>query len=65
MMKLSEENIDTILDLTEMAYDKVKNFSITVRKKYLIEELRCYLMGEQSGLRENICKKCLGTGYEP
>jgi hypothetical protein len=64
MIKLSDHDIDELLH----SFDFVYKLSSGIRKResmivYLRDHLKLFLNGKQSGTRENVCQKCLGTGY--
>ena len=63
MIKLSEHDIKEIVDLAQHAYHVNKDFRGEYRKKYFMRDLESLLNCKSSGVRENVCPKCLGTGY--
>jgi len=64
MNKLSDNDIDEIIDLVDHSWENNKDFRGRYRKEYFISDLRCLLRNRSSGLRENVCIHCLGTGYK-
>ena len=65
-MKLSDENIDVIIYLSESIIKSLKKegFSGKAKDEEFLQDLRRSLKQKQSGIRENVCIHCLGTGYK-
>ena len=64
MVKISDHDIDVIIDLVSFYYDRNKCFRGNLRKEYLLRDLHGALHNKQAGTHEGVCQKCLGTGYE-
>ena len=62
-IRLSEYQIDGVIRIASHCWDATKGFRGETRKKYLMEDLRRFLYIEGSGLKEDVCHECLGTGY--
>lgn len=63
-MKLSDHDIDEFLELVEHSYNNNSKFKGDLRKRYMLEDLKHYLKQKSSGVRENVCPHCLGSGYK-
>jgi len=62
-MLISEYNRETILHLADRIWDSVSCFRGKARKEQFLVELESSLKNLDSGLMENVCHNCLGTGY--
>jgi hypothetical protein len=65
MVKLSEHDIDEIIDLARHTWHTNKDFRGEYRKEYFMRDLKLLLNCKSSGVKENVCSQCLGTGYKP
>jgi hypothetical protein len=65
MIKLSDYDIDTIINSVIHAFNVGK--SIRGRDQqinYVTDYLKIILKNTQAGMRENVCNRCMGTGYK-
>jgi len=63
MKALSKERQDEILYMLSVIYDNVIEFKGKARKEQLLVEFKSYLTNCGSGIMENVCHNCLGSGY--
>lgn len=63
MIKLSDNDIDEIIGFARHVWAATENFRGQKRKEYFMRDFEGLLKLKSSGLRENVCSKCLGTGY--
>jgi hypothetical protein len=63
-MKLSEHDIDALLEVVSAIWDRNQVFRGKLRKKYFLKDMEAYLKNASSGTMENVCPSCLGTGYK-
>ena len=66
MVKLSDHDIDVIIQCVESSFRVAANIRTRAQQiLYVTDFLKMPLKNKQSGLRENVCNRCLGTGYNP
>ena len=66
MVKLSDHDIDVIISSVESSFRVSANIRTRAQQiLYVTDFLKMLLKNKQSGLRENVCSRCLGTGYNP
>lgn len=65
MVKLSDHDIDDIMKGLDFwtTYITNEGFRGKAKDEEIRKNFREYLRRGQSGLRENVCHHCLGTGY--
>jgi len=64
MTKFSDYDIDDVISLVNYCFTKNQNFSKDALKMYLLEDLKRLLKNKSSGVRNNVCPSCLGSGYK-
>jgi hypothetical protein len=64
MIELSEHDIDIIIKSVESSFNASKGIRNRDKQiQYITNYLRTLLESKSSGLMENVCHECLGTGY--
>ena len=63
-MKLSDHDIDQIVDYANSCFGRSKGYSPAYRKQYFLDDLKAMLRQDSSGWQIDACPACAGTGYK-